>query len=374
MKASIPNGICEALRERREEGALRTLVKPGTGIDLCSNDYLGISRLLVPEAGSGATGSRLVSGNSAEHEALEAFLAEFHQAEAALVFSSGYEANVGLLGSIGSRGDTIIYDELVHASMRDGVRLSAARSFSFRHNDPCDLRKKIAHGRGEVFVAVESIYSMDGHDAPLRELVEVCRERGAFLIVDEAHATGLYGSRGEGLIQSLNLQPETFARIHTFGKALGYRGATVVGSKELREYLINFARSFIYSTACDSAMVRTIRRAYDIMRELNQERAELFDRVQFFKQLREHNPGLAFLISDSPIQGVIIPGNSSVLRAEEELKRHGYFARGIRSPTVPSGQERIRLCLHSFNSREEIAGAVGLLASHARQGGLSHVA
>jgi 8-amino-7-oxononanoate synthase len=348
-----------ALSERESAGALRKLFDVEGRIDLCSNDYLGVSRKLMQESiplvdRIGATGSRLVSGDSPAHEELEAFLAQFHLTEAALVFGSGYEANLGLLSCLAGRGDTILFDDLCHASMRDGIRLSFARSYSFRHNDLDDLRLKLKSARGECFIAVESVYSMDGDRAPLRELCQIAEECGAYLIVDEAHATGIFGVCGEGLVQREGLSERVFARVHTFGKALGYRGACVVGSKDLRDYLINFARPFIYSTAPDALSLVVMRRAYEYAREAMSERKDLWELVAQFRNLRSEFPALEFLDAESPIQGIVIPGNRAVLGAERALLADGYAVRAIRSPTVPAGRERLRICLHSYNSIEEI--------------------
>lgn len=376
MNQRDPKSIEQALADRREARALRQLVPVTGGIDLCSNDYLGISRKLASihlsptsEYGvMGATGSRLVSGTTRAHEDLESFLAEFHGVSAALLFGSGYEANVGLLSSIGTRHDTIIYDELVHASMRDGIRLSAARSFSFRHNDLDDLRRKISQARGDLFVAVESLYSMDGDLAPLRELCELCEELGAYLIVDEAHATGVYGTRGEGLVQGEGLESRVYARVHTFGKGVGYRGAIVVGSETLREYLVNFARPFIYSTAPDLLTLRYIDTAYRLMAEAQEERARLRVLIDGVRALRSEFSELSFLESDSPIQGVVLPSNERVLAAEGALKRAGFFAKAIRSPTVPDGFERIRLCLHAYNTLDEVRECIARIADSLPRG------
>jgi 8-amino-7-oxononanoate synthase len=376
MNHRDPKSIQEALDDRREAHALRHLAPVTGGVDLCSNDYLGISRKLASihlapsfEYGvMGATGSRLVSGTTQAHEDLESFLAEFHAAPSALLFGSGYEANVGLLSSIGTRHDTIIYDDLVHASMRDGIRLSAARSYSFRHNDLDDLRKKIAQARGDTFVAVESLYSMDGHTAPLRELCEVCEEMGAYLIVDEAHATGVYCKRGEGLVQREGLESRVYARVHTFGKGVGYRGAIVIGSETLREYLVNFARPFIYSTAPDLLTLRYIDHAYRLMADAHDERARLRALIDSVGLLREEFPALSFLDSDSPIQGVVLPSNERVLAAEGALQGAGFFVKAIRSPTVPHGSERIRLCLHAYNTLDEVRECLGIIADSLPRG------
>lgn len=375
MKLRIPIAMQQALSERESSGMLRELRAVDGGVDLCSNDYLGLSRALSREvspvfSGSlGATGSRLVSGNTATHEDFERFVAEVHEAEAALVFGSGYEANLGLLSSVASRHDTILFDELSHASMRDGIRLSYARSYSFRHNDLDDLRERIRNARGVCFIAVESVYSMDGDTAPLAELCSLADEFGAHIIVDEAHATGVFGPRGEGLVQSLGLSSRVFARIHTFGKALGYRGACVVGPAELRRFMINFARPFIYSTAPDHLSIHVMRRSYELALAADAERSALWGLVDEFRSVSAEFPGLRFLEARSPIQGVVIPGNAEVVAAERVLTDAGFAARAIRSPTVPAGRERIRLCLHTFNTADEVRSALGVLSRYTNSRG-----
>jgi 8-amino-7-oxononanoate synthase len=346
----------------------RSLRSHAGQIDLCSNDYLGASRRICAPTASrgvdavGATGSRLVSGTHNEHLAFEQFLATFHQTESALLFGSGYEANLGLLSATGSRHDTIIYDDRIHASMRDGIRLSMARSFSFHHNDLDDLRSKIPLVRGDCFIAVESLYSMDGDQAPLAELCALAEETGAYLLVDEAHATGVYGEKGEGLVQHLGLQDRVFARIHTFGKALGFKGACVVGPAILRDTLVNFSRPFIYSTAPDLLSVSLMREAYQVTQQLEGERLALFALIEQFRAMRAQFPELRFLESESPIQGVLVPGNEAVLHVEAALREAGFAARAIRSPTVAQGEERIRICLHSFNTRDELHAALSVAA------------
>lgn len=380
MSARIPKTVLDALAERRATDALRALV-PVEGVDLCSNDYLGIARELanlvpclaaVKEAGVlGSTGSRLVSGTTGRHEAVEELLARFHRSEAALLLGSGYEANLGLLGSLGSRHCTILYDELVHASMRDGIRLSAARSYSFRHNDLEDLSKKLAQARGECFVAVESLYSMDGDCAPLVELCELCERHGAHLIVDEAHGTGIFGPEGEGLVQSLGLEARVFARVHTFGKAVGYRGAVIVGARQLREYLVNFARPFIYSTAFDLVSLWYIETAYAIMRKAHSQRATLSGLITKYRSLADEFSQRNTLRTNSPIQAVIVPTNRAVVGVERALAQEGFFAKAIRSPTVPAGRERIRICLHSFNTEDQLRKVFEVL-SRSDSGEVAH--
>lgn len=392
----IPPGVVAALEARRSRGALRSVVARGGGegsVDFCSNDYLGLAQLLAgdlpellasaPLESVGATGARLVRGSCAEHGDLEEFLARVHGTEAALLFGSGFEANLGLVGSLGGRHDTILYDELVHASMRDGVRQSIARSFSFRHNDLNHLRERLKRcsGNGSRYVLVESVYSMDGDMAPLEDLATLCEEFSAYLIVDEAHSTGVYGTHGEGLVQACGLQDRVFARVHTFGKALGYRGACVVGSSLLREYLVNFARSFVYSTASDLLSVRIIRRAYHRMRAAGQARTALTELIQLWGSfvaddagegldralshetapVQSRFSGVRFLRTSSPIQGVIVPGNEAVLAVEQAVRSAGFDVRALRAPTVAAGSERIRISLHATNTRVELENLIACL-------------
>lgn len=376
MAHRLPQNITTQAQIRAAANAVRVTQPNGAGVDLSSNDYLGVARHLASEEIAervlkavrgrhiGSTGSRLVSGTTREHLELESFLAMFHQAESALLFGSGYEANIGLLACIASRSDTIIYDELLHSSMRDGIRLSSARAYSFKHNDLEDLERKIKAARGECFIAVESIYSMDGDRAPLSEICDMAERVGAFIIVDEAHSTGVFGPMGAGLVVESGLDSRVFARVHTFGKALGYRGACVVGSHALREHLVNSARSFIYTTALDAISLHYIREAYKLVKTLDVARAHLANLIRHFMDAIKVYPNIRFLPSDSPIQAVLIPGNSNVVAAELALRNAGCNARAIRAPTVPQGLERIRLCLHSYNTQEEIQAVLTILSEH----------
>jgi len=310
---------------------------------------------------SGSTGSRLLSGNYPLIEETENLIAHFHHANAALVFNSGYDANVGLLASVPQKEDVIIYDKLSHASIRDGIRLSFATSFSFLHNDLDDLEKKLTaatQSGSNIFVVTESVFSMDGDMAPLIEISELCEKYNAALIVDEAHATGVIGARGEGLVQQLELQNNCFARVYTFGKACGCHGAAVLGSKKLKDYLINFARTFVYSTSLPPSAVAAINAAYTIFPTLNDERIHLNHLIEIFrsKALRYQ-----VLKSDTPIQVVIIPGNNEVKKAADILQENSLDARAILYPTVPKGQERLRIVFHSFNTKDEVKKLVELL-------------
>ncbi len=285
--------LIRGLQERSVEGALRILRLSSGQADYYSNDYLGIAKnrligkqLQGKEFAHGSTGSRLLAGNYPLFEETEDKIADFHDAPAALIFNSGYDANFGLLSCVARKGDLILYDKLSHASIRDGIRQSFADSFSFAHNDPGDLEKKLKRLKGNCFVVTESVFSMDGDMAPLQEIATLCDQYGANLIVDEAHATGVIGERGGGAIQALGLQDRCFARIHTFGKALGCHGAVILGSPVLRNYLINFCRPFIYSTSLPPASVAAIQASYDIFPGMTREREDIKNLIALFGQPR----------------------------------------------------------------------------------------
>ena len=351
------------LQERKDLQSFRQLRLSGALLDFCSNDYLGIVKdglLEQPLANEhyrhGSTGSRLLSGNYALIEETEAMLADFHSAESALIFNSGYDANVGLLSCVPQRGDTILYDQLCHASIRDGIRLSFAQSFSFRHNDTEDLKDKLRNTQGQVFIVTESVFSMDGDIAPLQELLSLCAQFGCHLILDEAHATGVIGEKGEGVAQHLGLHEQCFARVHTFGKAVGTHGAVVLGSRLLRDYLVNFSRPFIYTTALPEVSIAAIRQAYDIFPGMNQQRQHLRELIREFQSFSDQDNRI--LKSETPIQGIVVPGNEAVKQTATALQQQGFDVRPILYPTVPKGGERLRIVLHSFNSRDELLGLV----------------
>ncbi|MBM56041.1 MAG: 8-amino-7-oxononanoate synthase [Euryarchaeota archaeon] len=343
----IDKNLQKSLDERIEACSYRQLSTSKELVDFFSNDYLGFARKgFKSDLITGSTGSRLISGNHEIHDRVEKEIANFHNAESALIFNSGYDANLSFFSTIPDKGDTVIYDQLCHASIRDGLRLGTARSFSFKHNDLEDLALKLSRATGQTFIAVESIYSMEGDTAPLKDLEEICQTHNAHLIVDEAHATGVFG---EGLCHMQNVTP--YARIHTFGKALGCHGAAIVGSKTLRDYLVNFARPFIYTTALPPHSIDVISKAYKALKS-GSEQQILHDNISFFKSQFESK----YLIeSNSPIQCVIIGGNEKCRSTAAKLQTEGFDIRPILSPTVPEGSERLRICLHSFNSQEEIA-------------------
>jgi 8-amino-7-oxononanoate synthase len=373
--------IMEKMLERRkEDNALRQLLPPSLLIDFFSNDYLGFSGSseifessldILKREGTllnGATGSRLLSGNHLLFAEAEERIATFHESEAALIFNSGYDANVGLLSSVAQRGDIILFDELSHASIRDGITQSNSRAFKFRHNDIKQLtdlieKFKNASPASEIFIVTESVFSMDGDMPDLESMEEVAALHNCKLIIDEAHATGVIGNNGRGLVHELGLQDRVFARILTFGKAMGAHGAAVLGSTELKEFLVNFSRSFIYTTGLPPHSVATIIAAYTNLQNHNNIKT-LQENIRTFREEIKNN-GLEedFLESNSPIQSCIIPGNNKVKQIAAKFQAAGFEVKPILSPTVPVGRERLRFCLHSFNSGDEIKQVLQLLAT-----------
>jgi 8-amino-7-oxononanoate synthase len=346
----------ERLQERKTNNAFRSLPNLSDGIDFCSNDYLGMARRQFSQpisAQYGATGSRLISGNHSAYSELEGFLAYFHRSESALVYNSGYQANLGLISCMATRHDTILYDQLAHASIRDAVRLSEARSLSFRHNDVHHLEEKLERANGRKFVVVESVYSMDGDEAPLPELADCCKAYDAALIVDEAHAVGVLGPQGRGLVVEMGLEDQVWARVVTFGKALGSHGAAILGSELLRDYLINFSRPFIYTTGLPPDTVQRILQAYRYLENSNLPE-QILQKTDRFKNGIAGDLRASLIASRSAIQSLVVPGNAAVKEAALALQHAGFRILPILSPTVPKGSERLRICLHTFNTEEQI--------------------
>lgn len=368
MTFAADTNLQQALQKRIELDALRSLRIGNQLIDFCSNDYLGFSRNTslqeaienewetLPIHYNGATGSRLISGNTLYAENLEKSISTFHDAEAGLIYNSGYDANVGLFSALGQNDTTttFIYDELIHASIHDGIKLSRSTAYLFKHNDLYHLEERLKIAKGTIYVAVESIYSMDGDHAPLVEMVALCEKYNASLIVDEAHATGITSNNGKGLVQLHQLEKRVFARIHTFGKAMGCHGAIVVGSALLRTFLINFSRSFIYTTALPMNSLIAINQAYKLLQRDTNGIDVLTNNIQLFKKGVASIHKIKLIESDSAIQSIIIKGNEAVKKYSVELEKKGLDIRPILSPTVPKGKERLRICIHAFNTESEI--------------------
>lgn len=363
------------LDERATCGQLRRLCATPPGIDFCSNDYLGLARdsqlrqqhahaVAHAAPALGSTGSRLISGNSTAAEGLEHELAHWLGYQRGLLMGSGYSANVGLLAAVAQRGDTLLLDELAHASLIDGANLSRAKRHKFAHNNLDDLEARLmraseskelsASTHKQTFVVIESIYSMDGDRAPLALIAALCHRYGAALIVDEAHGIGAFGAQGEGLVAQQGLQSQVFACVYTFGKAPGCHGAFIAGSELLRDYLLNFCRPFIYTTAPSPEQLSTIGLACEAVRDATPQREHLQTLIQIFQNTCATLPQAELLPSESPIQGVVISGETRVQVIGTALQNAGFGVRAVVAPTVPVGRERLRICLHAHNSEAEV--------------------
>ncbi|SCY35687.1 8-amino-7-oxononanoate synthase [Nonlabens sp. Hel1_33_55] len=367
----IPEKLLVKLARRHANKSMRELRTTSGLIDFSSNDYLGFSNKLKPASSNkhGATGSRLLTGQTEICQQLEQKIAAFHKTESALIFNSGYDANLGLISSVAQRGDLILYDEYVHASIRDAMKLSDAKSLKFRHNDLGHLSilldKFSKEENQEVYIITESVFSMDGDMPNLVELVNLAKNKdNVHIILDEAHALGTVGNNGEGLAQSQNLQDDIFARIVTYGKSMGCHGAAVLGGFDLNQFLVNFARSFVYTTALPQHSLNCISNAYDLLAQDSKEVENLqLLVIKFNRLVVQSGLRLRFRESVTPIQTCIIPDNDVVKKAALQLQEKGYDIRPILSPTVPAGEERLRICLHSFNTIEQCEKMLHTLAA-----------
>ena len=379
MPEQQPNRIAarmaRELDELREKSQLRSLEMP-RGINLCSNDYLGLARdprlkqavaeAVARAAQVGSTGSRLLmSGNSSEWEELESEFAEFAGIESALYFGSGYAANVGLLGAILKPHDVVFSDALNHASIIDGIRLSMARRVKYPHCDLDFLERALRRhqgGTGSRVIVTESIFSMEGDVAPLERLLRLAKNYGAELIVDEAHATGVRGPQGRGIAAELGLERELLAILHTCGKALASAGAFVCSSSLLKTFLINRARTFIFSTAMPPYLAGQIRAALHLARAADDRRAHL---LEIASVLRDDfsATGLTFGSSSTQIVSVILGANEAALHVAAELQAKGFAVKAIRPPTVPTGTARIRLSLTSDISLDDVRRLAAAVAA-----------
>ncbi|KAL3427480.1 aminotransferase class I and II [Phlyctema vagabunda] len=396
-ESALHRSMTAQLTRRQANSSLRSLtLSPATSIDFSSNDFLSLSSssllrtsflsslCAVPNFRLGSTGSRLLDGNSPYAEQLEREIAAFHHAPAAVLFNSGFDANAGFFACVPQKDDVIVYDALIHASVHEGMRVSRVppeRRRPFRHNCLESLRLCLEDARASetekrgVFVAVESLYSMDGDLAPLAAIVDLVEEifpdGNAHIIVDEAHSTGIYGSKGRGLVCSLGLEDRIFARLHTFGKALGCNGAILLCDELTRSYLINYARPLIYTTFMSFPSLAAIKAAYTLLQSgATERRAEklqeliqlLYTKLQT-PLLRREDAGYGLLtiphqIPKSPIFSILSPRPKELAKWCQEA---GFVVRAIVSPTVPVGTERIRVCLHAENSAEEIERLVGTM-------------
>jgi len=356
----------EALNKRKEAGILRTLKPKSAGIDFYSNDYLGLAgnkelqaQLLQkvlenPALLSGSSGSRLISGNSHIVHETEHYIAQQHQYPAALLFPSGYSANLALFSMLPGRHDTIIVDEQIHRSVHDACRMSYAKKLKFRHNDPEDLESILKKQSSPSYIAIESLYSMDGDFAPLQEIAALAKRYNAALIVDEAHAFGVFGY---GLIEKHQLQNDVFAAVMTYGKALGAHGAAILCDETVKSYLVNFASPFIYTTAAQDFLWIAIKSGYEFLKLKPELSEKLHHNIGVFR-----NQNIETISSEvSPIQAIMVPDNHQLRNLQTALSGNGFLTYAVHSPTVKTGTERLRICLHSFNTEEDIVKLTGII-------------
>ena len=342
------------------------------GIDFASNDYLGLSsdpRLaqgviaaIARDVPVGSGGSRLLRGNHPEHELLEEEAARFFGSEAAIFFSSGYAANTALFATLPQTGDLIVHDELVHASAHEGMRLTRAERRAAPHNDAGAIEEIIAEwrrggGSGTAWIAVESLYSMDGDRAPLDALAAIAERHSAILLIDEAHATGVFGSDGRGLAGHLEGRPDVVT-LRTCGKALGAEGALVCGPRIVRDFLINRGRAFIFSTAPSPLMASVVRAALRIIADEPGRRERLWHLITHAE--RSLAP-LGVATTGSQILPLILGDEARTMRIAAALQAGGYDVRGIRPPTVPPGTSRLRLSITLNATAEDIDGLAAAL-------------
>jgi len=357
--------------ERKDR--LRELTQ-AQGIDFTSNDYLGFSEhprlktairaALDDGVPVGAGGSRLLRGNHPEHEALEEEAACFFSARSALFFGSGYLANFALLSTLPQKTDLIVYDELIHASAHDGMRAGRAQTVAAKHNDVSSFEQSIrdwreSSGKGRAWVAVESLYSMDGDQAPLAELTALANRYDAFLLIDEAHATGVYGLLGRGLATDLEGQ-ENVICLHTCGKALGVSGGIVTLGPLLRAYLINRARPFIYATAPSPLITVAVREVLRILQEEPEHQQNLQSLIAFAND--EFTRRLGMPASGSQILPIIVGDNARAVGLAQKMRQSGFDLRAIRPPTVPEGTARLRASITLQVDREQVTAMFETLA------------
>jgi len=356
-----------------ERARLRALASR-EGVDFASNDYLALARAprlkrAVEEAIArgvpvGSGGSRLLRGNDPEHEALEAEAGAFFGSEAALWFATGYAANSALISTLPQRGDLIVYDELIHASIHEGLRLARAEAVAATHNDADAFNDAIAAwrgrgGKGRVWITVESLYSMDGDFAPLRALADVAERHEAVLLVDEAHATGVFGPDGRGLAAELRPAPNLIT-LHTCGKGLGCEGALVCGPRVMRDHLVNRARGFIFSTAPSPLMAAAVREALRICTDEPERREALRALILHGERVLEP---LGATLGGSQIVPVIVGEDARTMEVARKVRAAGFDVRGIRPPTVPAGTARLRISLTLNATPKDIDGLAAALAS-----------
>jgi 8-amino-7-oxononanoate synthase len=368
LEAIKQGSLYRRLRRVENEQGPTLLLDGREVINFSSNNYLGIAnhpalaeaaKKAIDRYGCGSGASRLISGNMTLHEELETRLATFKGTEAALVFNSGFQANTGLLSTLAGEGDVIFSDALNHASIIDGCRLSRAKSIVYAHGDLDRLESalKLEVDAGRKLIVTETIFSMDGDEAPLNGIVELAEKYGAMVMVDEAHATGIFGSTGAGIVAKLGLDERVAVQMGTLGKALGGFGAYVAGSRALRELLINRCRSFIFTTSLPPAIMAMAMAAIDLVQQEPERREALWNNCRILSAgLREL--GFSSGSGKSPILPLVIGDAGKCMQFSERLLEKGIFAQGIRPPTVPPGTSRLRITLMATHTRSQIDRAL----------------
>ncbi len=368
---SVDSFLHKKLSDRYSLGNFRKLSCKNIPFDFTSNDYFGLARNVelfeniqkkIAELGlktNGSGGSRLLSGNHEITEQLEHRLSELFRSESSLVFNSGYNANLALISSIPQKGDSVLYDQLSHVCLKEGAWLSKAESFKYFHNDLVDLEKKLAIAKGNKFIVTESVFSMDGDFCPIEGIIDLADKYDAQIILDEAHSTACYGTNGNGWLCEKGLEDRIFARTYTFGKGLGAHGACVCGSNDLIDFLINFGRPFIYTTALPIHSIITIDEAFHFIKNHPELRSQLHDKINLFRTeiLNSLSDSVNLnLLRETAIQPIVVNGNERIKQISDDLQHKGYDVRPILAPSVPQGSERLRITLHVYNSDEEIHG------------------
>lgn len=348
---SLEEAMKRQLEEREKQGTLRSLRINEAQVDFYSNDYLSLSDYETVRSGKISPGSsRLIAGNSLLHEKLEVEFAKFVERDSALLFNNGYTANIGVLSSIPKRDDIILFDELSHASIKDGIRLSLAKGIRYKHNDIDDLKRKLENYKGKrCFVVTEGLFSMDGVHGKITSIDELCNEFNAYLIVDEAHSGGTVDREGKGICATLDIKP--FVTIYTLGKAFGSHGACVTCSTTCRDFLINFSRPFIYTTALPLSVIQ---RSLEILKgNIIRERVILLHQVidKFNSIFSDYTFSSE---QTSPIKIFSLENISKLKEIEMTCKEKGFGVKAIYPPTVPEGKSCIRISLHAKHTEKEI--------------------
>jgi 8-amino-7-oxononanoate synthase len=370
MKAVLEARVRARLADLGSQGLLRHPLPP-SGLDLCSNDYLGLAthpsvvqRLgdALAREGCGSTGSRLLRGHRESFSAIERRFAAFKRTERSLYLSSGYLANLAVLSTLPEAEDVVFSDAHNHASLIDGLRLSRARRVVFPHNDVDALTKLLAedNGSGQRFVAVESLFSMDGDVAPLAEYAVACRRAGALLVVDEAHAVGVYGDDGSGLVRATGVAEDVLVSVNTAGKALGVAGAFVAGPAWAIDYLEQRARPFVFSTAAPPALAAALEAALDAVAAEPERRRRLHARVEFLRAKLD-DIGIPLTPDATQIIPVVVGENEEAVRLAVALQNRGFDVRAIRPPSVPVGTARLRISVNAGLSESDLERFVGAL-------------